>query len=340
MSFYRWIVFAVAVLMITSCKVKVVVPEGGTVTSASGTYTCEPEKPCKINVVDIFFDETFTANPANGYEFHAWKTQDKGLCGGKATPCKLSTTGFEDFPKLMAALESDEVFYLSPVFVEHSDILRTFREGDIITYNGTISSGAPDGSVSKAKVKAVREFFETENTVNNFKVMLHQLTLRLKSDGSEFPEASYYWQDPDGAWYDLSDTGANFIIDPRTTEFGAVGYPSPLIPGTDQTFRLQLVPPNDIRNPIASAKFRLRVSSPKPVVVPLGTFQAYKVSSTIDLEILVGSSAGTTVNLEQTHWVVPHIGPVKTESLQKTFDPRGADLGTFGSELEAISINF
>jgi len=56
MSFYRWIVFSVAVLMITSCKVKVVVPEGGTVTSASGTYSCEPEKPCKINVVDIFFD--------------------------------------------------------------------------------------------------------------------------------------------------------------------------------------------------------------------------------------------------------------------------------------------
>jgi hypothetical protein len=74
--------------------------------------------------------------------------------------------------------------------------------------------------------------------------------------------------------------------------------------------------------------------------VPLGTFQAYKVSSTIDLEILVGSSAGTTVNLEQAHWVVPHIGPVKTQLLQKTFDPRGADLGTFGSELEAISINF
>jgi hypothetical protein len=76
------------------------------------------------------------------------------------------------------------------------------------------------------------------------------------------------------------------------------------------------------------------------VEVPLGTFRAYKVSSTIDLEILVGSSRGTTVNLEQVHWVVPHIGPIKTELLQKTLDPRGADLGTFGSDLEAISINF
>jgi hypothetical protein len=340
MSFYRWIVFSIAVLMIASCKVKVVVPEGGTVTSASGTYICEPEKPCKINVVDIFFDETFTANPANGYEFHAWKAQDRGLCGGKATPCKLSTTGFANFPKLMTALESEEVFFLSPVFVKRSDALRTFREGDVIRYTGTISSGAPDGSMSTAKVKALREFFETENKVNDFNVMLHQLTLRLKSDGSEFPEASYYWQDPDGAWYDLSDTGGNFIIDPSTKEFGALSYPSPLINRTDRTFRLQLVTPDNIRNAIASAVLRLRVTGPRQVVVPLGTFRAYKVSSTIDLEILVGSSAGTMVNLEQVHWVVPHIGPVKTQLLQKNVDSRGNDLGTFGSDLEAISINF
>ena len=262
------------------------------------------------------------------------------MCGGKATTCKLSTKGFENFPNLMATLESDEVFYLSPVFVKRSDILRDFREGDIIRYNGSISYGDANGSVDTARVKAVREFFETENVVDGFKVYLHQLILRLKSDGSEFQEASFYWQDGDGAWFDLSDTGGNFIIDPRTSKFGVISYPSPLIPRTDKTFKVQLAAPTDLRSPIASAKLRLRVSGPSRVVVPLGTFQAYKVSSTIDLEVLVGSSAGTMINVEQAHWVVPHIGPVKTEFLQRSYDARGADLGTFGSDLEAISINF
>ena len=340
MKLSRLIVISMALLMLAACKVKVVITEGGTVTSESGTYSCEPGKPCNINVVDIFFDETFSANPAKGYEFHAWKTQERGLCGGKSKPCKLSTTGFANFPNLMAALESNEVFYLTPVFVKSSDTLRVFKEGDQIKYKGTISSGAPGGAVDTAEVKAVREFFATENTVNEFKVMLHQLTLRLKSDGSEFPEASYYWQDRGGAWYDLSDTGGNWIIDPRSMEFGALGYPSPLVNRTDRTFLLELAPPSDVRSPVASATLRLRVTGPLKVTVPLGAFRAYKVSSTIDLEILVGSSRGTTINLEQVHWVVPHIGPVKTQSLQQTFDVRGADLGTFGSDLEATSINF
>ena len=227
MKLSRLIVISMAVLMLAACKVKVVITEGGTVTSESGTYSCEPGKPCNINVVDIFFDETFSANPAKGYEFHAWKTQERGLCGGKSKPCKLSTTGFANFPNLMAALESNEVFYLTPVFVKSSDTLRVFNEGDQIKYKGTISSGAPGGAVDTAEVKAVREFFETENTVNEFKVMLHQLTLRLKSDGSEFPEASYYWQDRGGAWYDLSDTGGNWIIDPRSIGVWRTGLPFP-----------------------------------------------------------------------------------------------------------------
>jgi hypothetical protein len=334
------IVFPVAALMIASCKVKVVVPEGGTVASESGTYNCEPAKPCNINIVDIFFDETFTANPANGYEFHSWKTQRRALCAGTSNPCKLSTTSFAQYPALMALLESDEVFNLTPVFVKRTDILRSFEEGDRIKYTGSISSTAPDGTLTTAKVTAVREFFETDNVVDGFSVMLHELTLRLKSDGSEYPEASYYWQDGNGAWFDLSDTGGNFILDPRTKKFGVIGYPSPLIPRSNQTFRLQLVAPDNIRNPIADVTFKLAVSDLTRVVVPLGSFRAYKVSSTIDLEILAGSSAGTRVNLEQAHWVVPHIGPVKTELLQQNLDPRGADLGTFSSELEAVSINF
>jgi hypothetical protein len=116
MKVNRWIAVALAILMVASCKIRIVVPEGGSVTTSSGAYTCAAGKTCNIDVVDLFFDETFNAVPANGYEFSSWKKRAQGFCGGKSGPCRLYTSGFEGNEALMHFLENDEVFYLQPVF--------------------------------------------------------------------------------------------------------------------------------------------------------------------------------------------------------------------------------
>ena len=119
MTVTRWIVIAITALMIVSCRLKIIVPEGGNVTTASGAYNCNAGKTCKIDVVDLFFDETFIAEPSKGYKFKSWKKWRKkrrGFCGGSSKPCRLHTPPFEGFPELMSFLESDEVFYLKPVF--------------------------------------------------------------------------------------------------------------------------------------------------------------------------------------------------------------------------------
>ena len=116
----RCIVLVIAVLMVVSCKLRIIVPEGGSVKTQTGAYRCAAGQTCNINVVDFFFDRTFIAEPASGYEFRFWKKADRRFCGGKNEPCRVFTAGLDANEDLAVAMmsffESDEVFYLQPVF--------------------------------------------------------------------------------------------------------------------------------------------------------------------------------------------------------------------------------
>jgi len=110
------LVSAVA-LALSGCKLEIRVPHGGTVVSSNGAYVCAARQTCIIDVVDLFFDETFVAMPAQGSHFTRWKDKDGYLCSGDDTPCKLATAQFEGHPALLAFLESDKKFFLEPRFV-------------------------------------------------------------------------------------------------------------------------------------------------------------------------------------------------------------------------------
>lgn len=105
-------------LFMTSCKINIEIPEsGGRITTASGSFNCASGEVCTIDVVDIFFDETFVAEPSNGFVFSGWRRKDRGLCGGNVSNCHLYTSDFSGIEGLMAFLENpDEIFYLEPTF--------------------------------------------------------------------------------------------------------------------------------------------------------------------------------------------------------------------------------
>ena len=104
------------ILVLTGCKLEIRVPYGGTVVSSDGAYICEAEQTCVIDVVDLFFDETFIAKPAPGFSFDGWEEKDDYLCGGETGPCRLSTAEFEGDPVRQSILESDQTFFLEPRF--------------------------------------------------------------------------------------------------------------------------------------------------------------------------------------------------------------------------------
>jgi hypothetical protein len=103
-------------LALPGCKLEIRVPHGGTVLSSDGAYICESGQTCVIDVVDLFFDETFIAEPAPGFSFDGWKKRDGYLCAGEATPCRLVTADYEGNPMLQPILESDETIILEPRF--------------------------------------------------------------------------------------------------------------------------------------------------------------------------------------------------------------------------------
>lgn len=116
MSRIRPLILLVASMLMVGCKLVVVVPEGGRVVSESGAYTCAESTECTFDIVDVFFEETFVAVPAEGYEFRNWVKRIYGFCGNSTEPCYLTTKEFGAFEVLMALLESDDVFYLEPEF--------------------------------------------------------------------------------------------------------------------------------------------------------------------------------------------------------------------------------
>ena len=125
-------------LVLSACKVQVEVPTSGSVTTTSGAISCAAGDVCTVDVTDIYFDETFVAEPDEGFVFSGWKQKHRGFCGGNTAPCRLFTSGFEGNDALMAILENpEEVFYLEPafqstgfnaLFIGHS-FFRPFAEG-------------------------------------------------------------------------------------------------------------------------------------------------------------------------------------------------------------------
>lgn len=103
--------------LLGGCRLELSTTEGGSIVTASGIHNCSFGGPCPtIEVVDLFFDETFSAVPDEGFTFSGWRRRNRGLCGGSVEECRLFTSGFEGNEVLMALLEKDEVFFLEAVF--------------------------------------------------------------------------------------------------------------------------------------------------------------------------------------------------------------------------------
>ncbi len=115
-SLFLTTLVSTAVLLLAGCKLEIRVPYGGQVVSTDGAYLCRSGQTCVIDVVDLFFDQTFVAEPDEGFSFLRWEDRDRHQCAGETTPCSLSTAEFEGHEMLQAILESDETFILQPRF--------------------------------------------------------------------------------------------------------------------------------------------------------------------------------------------------------------------------------
>ncbi len=126
------VLFGLAML-VSGCKVIIEVPEGATVVSESGAYSCPSQQTCTIDLVDVFFDETFVALPEPGYTFMGWSKAKSALCVETLEPCNVTTTLLAGFPELMPLLDSEASMLLSPTIIKNP----TITEDDLVVNGST-----------------------------------------------------------------------------------------------------------------------------------------------------------------------------------------------------------
>lgn len=132
----RLFITAGVLLALTACKIDVVVGPGGRVVTESGHYACEAGQNCTIDVVDLFFDETFVAEADDRHTFTGWRLDHGYLCGGDLAPCELATAAFEGSDLFLAVLASDLTLYLEPEFLEAP----RFQQDDLTTVGQVIDT--------------------------------------------------------------------------------------------------------------------------------------------------------------------------------------------------------
>lgn len=116
LNWKRAAILSLIPIMLVGCKIEVVAPFTGSVTTKDGSFSCSAGEKCVVDVVDVFFDQTYIPIPLDEYDFIRWQEGHKLLCGRAKTPCHLFTSGFSENEDLLGVLETDQTFYLRPVF--------------------------------------------------------------------------------------------------------------------------------------------------------------------------------------------------------------------------------
>jgi hypothetical protein len=117
MKFIHMPATAVFIALLAACKIEIDVPTSGSVTTSSNNINCAAGQSCSVDVVDIFFNETFVAQPATDFVFTGWKRKHRALCGDSLTPCTIDSSIAEGNAPLTALLnDPGEIFHLEPRF--------------------------------------------------------------------------------------------------------------------------------------------------------------------------------------------------------------------------------
>ena len=115
MKAFKFLLIASAVVVMTGCKIAVVVVEGGNVESPVGTTFCSEGSNCLIEITDASFSQTFTAVPKLGYEFVKWRSGAGFLCGDSTNPtCTFTMPANADVAA--AVIGEFETGHIMPIF--------------------------------------------------------------------------------------------------------------------------------------------------------------------------------------------------------------------------------
>lgn len=105
-------------IIVTGCKLVVMVPSGGYLESLSNTRDCSSKNLCEFEMNADDFSEAFTAIAKPGYVFSGWQPGSRFLCGGSTnSTCDISNQGLGAVAAVvLEIIASGELYYAMPRF--------------------------------------------------------------------------------------------------------------------------------------------------------------------------------------------------------------------------------
>lgn len=84
--------------LLSACKITLVAEPGGSITSASASYSCAVGNSCEWDLPEGDITDIFTANPMTGFRFAGWM----GLCleGGDPVSPTCGSSASEEIREL------------------------------------------------------------------------------------------------------------------------------------------------------------------------------------------------------------------------------------------------
>lgn len=331
-----------ALIVVTSCKVEITVPEGGAVTTEVNAYRVKALETDSIDVNDTSFHETFVAEPADGYLFAGWKKQERGLCGGSLAPCELYTSWMAGYNSLMAILESDEYFYLTPSFLPAEQI-RLYAEGDSVNFSGSLSEKNEFKAEVVTKVTARLEILAASDSLVDKNVLAAKLTVVDQKGEELISGTTQYWQEEVGSFYDLTDEFGNEYRDASTNQPGLVSIPAPLVPSSSSELQFYTLSDGPIAAPLTAGTRKIDVGEYETLPVPLAPLEAYPVTVFDSRNYLTAFGEfrqDERVDREELLWVSQVKGVIKMRVVKSRFSRIGKLQSMVTLELEATGANF
>jgi len=116
----RNFILAVALILVSGCKLAVIVVDGGEVQSTfSGT--CLAGTVCMHELVDTSYAESFTAVPDPGWAFVKWNAGGDFFCKDSTNAtCVVSNVGTGSIAVVAETVASNKTFYIMPIFEQLS----------------------------------------------------------------------------------------------------------------------------------------------------------------------------------------------------------------------------
>ncbi len=205
-------------------------------------------------------------------------------------------------------------------------VLRVFLPGDIVEYAGTISWDGFFG-IESYDITVRHEFFESGYSHQDKNVMARRDTVTYLVDGDSFSSTFHFWQESNGAWFNLVDSDGDFYFDTGEGSLGLQVIPAPLVPFSNIIRQFQFVDGPDAAIAITMGTASTLVSDREIVATPLGNLTAIRVFTEDRYEFLRSFGnrrrGDTDVN-QETVWISPTHGVVRVEGDERSYTPLGS----------------